>query len=660
MELQERTHFPSSSDYPSHHGLLAPGVKLFRAWRFGAKAICILTVLLVPMLILTVQLYRTESELLETTRQELLGLRYMRAASALANDLNPLRRAASLQAPDLNEKKAKALESFTKLQQAHKALSADLGDGTRDAFNTAVKALEAALQTPVRSSPDETFELHSANVTLLHKLMGTVADESQLSLDPELDTYHMGVIVSGVGPQYEEYLGRVRGLGALVLAHAAAEAVPGQRRRSIEKTLSVVDYIDPIYENSYKKSIEAFAEVAKTMDMKGVDSSREAFMALVGKQVLVDDPRGDVNDFLALGKKAVDLQTELNNQIAVRLESQLQARINRVSTTVYTQLALVAVSVVVSLYLFLCFYVVMRGGLRLVSRHLHELASGDLRNRPANPWGKDEPAELILDLQVLYEALHTLIRSVRHGARELANTSSEVSRASNDLAVRTDEAAASLGQQAVAVDEIGNQVSGTAYIAEQAAGVARQNAEVADRGGRIIADVVSTMREIQQSSSRIADIIGTIDGIAFQTNILALNAAVEAARAGESGRGFAVVATEVRSLAGRSAEAAREIKNLISASVAKVEAGTEVVEGAGKAMTEMDANAGQINTLLGTVSEATNAQASGVREVVEAIRKLDAHTQQNAALVEETSASAGSLSDQATHLTGEIARFVVA
>lgn len=168
------------------------------------------------------------------------------------------------------------------------------------------------------------------------------------------------------------------------------------------------------------------------------------------------------------------------------------------------------------------------------------------------------------------------------------------------------------------------------------------------------------MSDIHQSSAKIRDIIGTIDGIAFQTNILALNAAVEAARAGESGRGFAVVASEVRSLAGRSAEAAREIKSLISASVERVSAGTEIVEGAGKAMSELVSNATQINTLLGEISVATSEQSRGVEEVVKAIHLLDAHTQQNAALVEETSAAAGALSEQATGLTGEIARFRVA
>jgi methyl-accepting chemotaxis protein len=186
------------------------------------------------------------------------------------------------------------------------------------------------------------------------------------------------------------------------------------------------------------------------------------------------------------------------------------------------------------------------------------------------------------------------------------------------------------------------------------------NAVVAEQGGKIIGDVVETMQAIRVSSSKISEIIGTIDGIAFQTNILALNAAVEAARAGETGRGFAVVATEVRSLAGRSATAAREIKRLISDSEQKVITGTKVVEDAGRNISEIVANAKQINLYLDDIAHATRGQATEVAQVVSAIGQLDTNTQQNAALVEETSASAEALSEQASRLTEEIGRFQVA
>ena len=206
---------------------------------------------------------------------------------------------------------------------------------------------------------------------------------------------------------------------------------------------------------------------------------------------------------------------------------------------------------------------------------------------------------------------------------------------------------------------INQQTKQSAQRTQEAAIMAQGNAEVAEEGGKIIATVVSTMRDIEISSSKISEIIGVIDGIAFQTNILALNAAVEAARAGESGRGFAVVASEVRALAGRSAKAAREIKGLITESVERISVGTNVVEGAGRNISELVANAKQINQFLEEIALATRTQASEVDEVVNAIIQLDTHTQQNAKLVEETSASADSLSEQASRLIKEIARFKV-
>jgi methyl-accepting chemotaxis protein len=451
----------------------------------------------------------------------------------------------------------------------------------------------------------------------------------------------------------------LRELGSLTLGDAGGNAAPAQRRRLMERYLTLIDYVDPIYENSFQKGIESSPEIAGAMDMKGVDSSREAFLAMLDKQVLAEAPTGEASALLALGSTALEKQLLLNQQIANRLDSRLQARMERVANNLALSIAFSMLGFAIALYLMLCFYKVTKGGLALVSQHLNELATGDLRNRPVEPRGKDEPARLILDLHKVYDSMNDLIRRVRHSARELSSTSTEVSRASSDLSQRTEQAAFNLGHQAIAVAEISTKVKESAARTQEAAVLANGNAEVAEQGGKAIATVVSTMREIQTSSTRINEIIGVIDGIAFQTNILALNAAVEAARAGESGRGFAVVATEVRSLAGRSATAAREIKQLITASVDKVSTGTSLVENAGYVMSEIVANAKQINLFLGNIAEATRGQAAEVDEVVNAIAQLDTHTQQNATLVEETSASSESLSDQAVHLTEQIARFRV-
>jgi methyl-accepting chemotaxis protein len=644
----------------AHHGWLAPGVKLFRRLSFTAKSVLILASLLVPIITLLVLLYQADASLIDTTVQERQGVVYVSSVTDLMKHLALMRRAASAKSPDLAEQQAAAKSAFAKVEAAQKELGPVFGGATNESYGKLSKGLQELLQKPVLETPDATFAAHSQLLDTSLSLLADIADASQLALDPELDTYHLMNLVVIVGPQYAEYLSKLRGVGSMALSTDQGKPLSPGRRRLIERNLTLIDYVDPVYENSFHKGAESYPEVARTMDMKGVDDSREAFKALLEKHVLIDTPDADAAQFLQTANLAIDRQLLLNSQLATRLDEQLKARIDRVSQMRTIEIAGVLLCLAVTVYLLICFYKVTKGGLALISLHLNELAEGDLRHRPGDPLGRDEPAMLILDLHKVYDSMHDLIRRVRHSARELANTSAEVSRASLDLSQRTEDAAANLGHQASAVGMIGDQAKESANRTQVAATMANANAEVADRGGQIIGTVVKTMREIQASSQKIGEIIGTIDGIAFQTNILALNAAVEAARAGESGRGFAVVASEVRSLAGRSAAAANEIKKLIADSMDKVMAGTKVVQGAGSNMSEIVENAKQINYFLSEISAATQSQAVEVEGVAQAIAELDTHTQQNAALVEETSASAESLSDQATHLTGEIARFRVA
>ena len=325
-------------------------------------------------------------------------------------------------------------------------------------------------------------------------------------------------------------------------------------------------------------------------------------------------------------------------------------------------LALIALSLAlaVPMYFFVGFYRANKGGLDLISLHLNELAAGDLRHRPADPLGRDEPGQLIGEMQKLYTSLHELIRKVRHGARELHTASHEIAMASMDLSSRTEASAAALEQQSSAMEQIGSTVQATATHTTEAAHFAQENEHVAERSGAVIAEVVHTMQGIHASSAKINDIIGVIDGIAFQTNILALNAAVEAARAGEQGRGFAVVAGEVRNLAQRSAQAAKEIKDLISASVEQIDQGTRIVQGAGDTMQSVVNNARQINTYLSEIATSAKEQATGVRQVSESIQDLDRNTQQNAAVVEQTTSAAAALKQHAEVLQAEIANFQVA
>jgi methyl-accepting chemotaxis protein len=287
------------------------------------------------------------------------------------------------------------------------------------------------------------------------------------------------------------------------------------------------------------------------------------------------------------------------------------------------------------------------------------IASGDLGSRIVAE-GRDEPARLIRALADMQAALRSLVGQVRESSESIEVASSEVASGNTDLSQRTELAASHLQRTASSMDTLTATVRQSTDAAHTANQLATSAAEVAARGGSVVAQVVSTMNDINTSSKKIADIIGVIDGIAFQTNILALNAAVEAARAGEQGRGFAVVAGEVRSLAQRSAEAAREIKSLIGASVDRVESGSRLVHDAGTTMNEIVASVQRVTDIIGEISAASTEQNQGIVEVKGAIGEVDQMTQQNAALVEESAAAAESLKEQAIKLAAVVSTFRLA
>jgi methyl-accepting chemotaxis protein len=255
------------------------------------------------------------------------------------------------------------------------------------------------------------------------------------------------------------------------------------------------------------------------------------------------------------------------------------------------------------------------------------------------------------------ESLGKVVGDVRASTDSISTASQEIATGNTDLSSRTEQTASNLQQAASSMEQLTGTVKQSADSARQANQLASSAAEVAARGGNVVSQVVTTMDEINASSKKISDIIGVIDGIAFQTNILALNAAVEAARAGEQGRGFAVVASEVRSLAGRSAEAAREIKGLIGASVDKVEAGSRLVADAGATMTEIVGSVQRVSDIIGEITAASSEQSDGIGQINTSVIHLDQMTQQNAALVEESAAAAESLKEQAKRLAQVVSVF---
>ena len=301
----------------------------------------------------------------------------------------------------------------------------------------------------------------------------------------------------------------------------------------------------------------------------------------------------------------------------------------------------------------------IRQSLSEVSGVARRIGEGDL-SRPVQVSGRGEVAEMMLAMQQMQASLVRIVGEVRLSSDSIATGSSEIATGNADLSQRTEEQASNLEETAASMEELTSTVKNNADTAHKAAALAGEASRAAVQGGEVVAQVVSPMEEISAASRKITDIISVIDGIAFQTNILALNAAVEAARAGEQGRGFAVVASEVRSLAQRSADAAREIKTLIGASVEKVENGTQLVSEAGRSMEGIVAQVQRVSDLIGEISSATSEQTTGISQVGEAVTQLDQVTQQNAALVEQSAAAADSLRHQAAKLAEVVSVFRLA
>ncbi len=345
----------------------------------------------------------------------------------------------------------------------------------------------------------------------------------------------------------------------------------------------------------------------------------------------------------------VTLEKQLSQESNARGAAEFRAAL---ATLIGLALVAAAVSLATALLMSRAIVKPLRSAIAAAGR----IAQGDL-TADLDARGADETAELLRALARMKEDLRILVAEVAGSARKVADASAHIAHGNFDLSRRTEEQASTLEETASSMEELTSTVTQNAENAHHASDLAAGAADVAHKGGNVVGEVVSTMNGISESSGKIADIIGVIDGIAFQTNILALNAAVEAARAGDQGRGFAVVAAEVRSLAQRSAGAAKEIKALIGDSVSKVEAGTRLVDAAGRTMQDIVQSVQKVSDLITEIAAASREQSSGIGQVNSAVTRMEEVVQQNASLVEEASAAAESMKDEATGLLGAVARF---
>ncbi|SEL73069.1 methyl-accepting chemotaxis protein [Roseateles sp. YR242] len=455
------------------------------------------------------------------------------------------------------------------------------------------------------------------------------------------------------------YRGQINELRRAELGVALQESQPGLDQE-LDRIRTLRDKTLPDLAKKYEDLISSADERAL---WKESQTRYAEFIALQDK-LIADRKAGDRAQYVAqaVGRSkdafsslvgSIQKLVEINTQGAQEGYAESQRVFSTVLTTMVVLIALaIAAGIALAWYL-------TRSTVRPLTQMVgvaQRVAEGDLAVQ-VDVSRRDELGQLARALSDMRDSLNGSITAVRTSADSIALSSSEVAAGSSDLSARTEQMASSLEETSATMQALTDTVRQNADATRQASQLAQSASEVAGRGGTVVSEVVNTMDEINASSRKIADIIGTIDGIAFQTNILALNAAVEAARAGEQGRGFAVVAGEVRSLAQRSAEAAREIKGLIGSSVERVETGARLVGDAGETMREIVSAVQRVTDIIQEISSATQEQSTSLMEVGQAVQRLDEVTQQNAALVEESSAASESLREQAGSLKQVVAQF---
>ncbi|MDT0140363.1 methyl-accepting chemotaxis protein [Acidovorax sp. PRC11] len=628
--------------------------------KFSRKFVLIGCIAFAMFLLPTVLLVRTTLADVDTAMRERDGLAPARETLKLVQ-LTQQHRGLSASLLGGNEsaaapRQAKQAEVEASLSRTREVL-VGLGDAALDQRLDRIRAEWSTLAAGVSGKSVRGTDSNRLHVALIERELGLiddVANSSGLARDTDIRTHYLQKAVLGQLPQLTEALGQMRARGALVLARG--EVAPEERAR-IE---GLSDRVRQYYGEA-RKSLELAAgghlpaSVEKARDA-ALAAAEEGFKLADENIVRAEALRMPSAEWVARMTRIIDTQFELVAVSFDVLQESLDAQIAQLRRGLALLCAALVVLLAVGSWVMV---MVTRSTTRSIGeavRLAEAVAEGDLTVR-VEPRGRDEVARLLHALAAMTARLGTVVGTVRLNAESVASASVQIAQGNTDLSQRTESQASALEQTAASMEELGSTVRQNADNARQADQLARDAAGIATQGGVVVQQVVETMRGIHGSSARIGDIIGVIDGIAFQTNILALNAAVEAARAGEQGRGFAVVAGEVRSLAQRSASAAKEIKELITASVAQVGTGTALVDQAGSTMGEIVESIRKVSGIVGEISSATVEQSEGVAQVGEAVSQMDNATQQNAALVEESAAAASSLRSQAQQLVDTVAMF---
>jgi len=555
--------------------------------------------------------------------------------------------------PTARDAVAQALE-----QVATQLGTAEAPTGPRNALSQARQTWQQLEQAVAARSlqPAQSTAQHTALIASVMLLGDDLRHLYGLQVDPDEDRNALIQATLVHAPMLGEKLGVMRAMGSgfLVRKEAPPEGratLAALQQRVLELRTDTFRSFDramaehPVFRNK-------LAGQTRTVAGQIDEALKLADQSIIKAADLTMAPQ----DYFDTFTRTIDALNAVNTEAMNTLNDELQDHMGSLRTTLWVELLLMTITAAIAIGVMVVFVRSITRPLAQAVELSQAVSRGDLSGGPI-PHGTDEVGRLMAALLQMRAQLTQVVGRVRSGAEGVATASAEIAQGNSDLSARTESQASALEETAASMEQMTATVRQNADSAMQASQLAASASAVAVQGGEVVTQVVQTMQGIHGSSAKIVDIIGVIDSIAFQTNILALNAAVEAARAGEQGRGFAVVASEVRSLAGRSAAAAREIKTLIQASVQNVEQGNALVARAGTTMTEVVSAVQRVTDIMGEISAASREQSQGVAQVGEAVTQMDQATQQNAALVEEMAAAASSLRSQAQELVAGVAVF---